>query len=156
MEFSHFWTQNKISRLWPREDEMGPPSHEGAMHHKHMYTHSSPFCLFLRNVPWKCRSDKERRKKKRRNFLPLSITLPKTEASRSSVLQFQRWFRSWNWHSLTPSWTPSLKLIITSWWMRHNRFCLPTRPGMLLHIIRAPTMWSGYWLMNLQKHICYH
>lgn len=65
MEFSYFWTQN-ISRLQPREYEMGRPGHVEAMHHKHIYAHFPPFCLFLRNGPWKCRCDKERRKKKKK------------------------------------------------------------------------------------------
>lgn len=67
------------------------------------------------------------------------MTLPKTVWSRSRVLQFQRWWRNWCWHSRIHSLAPSPTDCMMSGYRWHSCRCLFTSPGMLSQITLAPS-----------------
>lgn len=71
--------------------------------------------------------------------LLLSRTLPKRLWSLSRVLQFQRCWRNWCWHSVVHSATPRPMARITSGCRWHSCRWRLTRPGTLSHItLEAP------------------
>lgn len=83
-------------------------------------------------------------------FLPICITLPKTEVL-STVLQFHLRCRNWYWHSLMPVFAPSPMYCMWSWYKWHSFFCPWESPASWLQrgcapMIYTSDIWTGLFI----------
>lgn len=85
-----------------------------------------------------------------------SRTLPKRPWSRSSVLQFQRCWRNWCWHSAVHSATPRPMARITSGCRWHSCRWRLTRPGTLSHITLEEPPVALMYLKRTKMEVKHH